>query len=93
MTFAGRYPWEYFSSIPADDACMTLMEAKNRRNDDMIFYRWILGHYDYEMSLEDFKAALRPHEKRSEESILKDTFGYIEQFNQGFKQVDINGNI
>lgn len=93
MTFVGRYPWEYVKTIPADDLCLTLAESKKRRNDELLFYRWVLGHYDYEMSLDDFKKALQPHPKRSATSIMQDTYGYIDQFNQGFRKVDINGNI
>lgn len=94
MTIAGSYPWEYFIDLPADDACITLLEAKKRRNDELLFTRWIVGHYDYEMSLEDFKSKLQPHQKRSAKSILKDVNGYIEQFSQGIRKVEaLDGNI
>jgi len=94
MMFAGAYPWEYFLSIPMEDACITLLEAKKRRNDELLFARWIIGHYDYEVSLDEFKNELKPKPKRSAQSILQEVDGYIEQFSShGVTRVDqLDGN-
>ena len=94
MTFTGRYPWEYINSIPMEDVCITLLEAKKRRNDELLYTRWIVGHYDFEMSFDDFKSKLQPKQKRSTRAILEDVDGYIEQFNQGMRKVEsLDGNI
>lgn len=94
MTFMGKYPWEYIKSIPTDDVCITLLEAKKRRNDELLYTRWIIGHYDFEMSFDDFKSKLQPKQKKSAQSIIKDVDGYISQFNQGIRKVEsLDGNI
>ena len=76
-----------------EDACLTLLEAKKKETEDLLFERWVIGHYDYEQSFEEFKKQFEIKRKRSTKSIMKEVNGYIEQFNQGFKKVDINGNI
>ena len=76
-----------------EDACLTLLEAKKKETEDLLFRRWITGHYDYEQSFEGFKKQFEIKRKRSTKSIMKEVNGYIEQFNQGFRKVDINGNI
>jgi len=89
MTLTGSYPWDYFMSIPTEDACITLLEGKKRRNDELLFTRWVNSHSDYEMSFEDFKRQLTPRPKKSKKAILDEVNGYITQFSNGIKKVDL----
>lgn len=49
-----------------------------KRNDDLIFIRWIAGP-QYEMSLDEFKEKLRRKPVRSDEEILDELYAAFEK--------------
>lgn len=56
-----------------DEAIGFIQFLYKKRNEDLIFQRWIAGP-QYEMSLEEFKHALRPKRVRSDEEILDELY-------------------
>lgn len=61
-----------------DEAIGFIRFLAKKRNDDLIFQRWIAGP-QYEMSLEEFKHRLRPQRVRSDEEILDEVYAAFEK--------------
>ena len=62
-----------------EEAVGYIEHRARKRNDDLIFQRWISGTWQYEMSLEEFKTKLTPQRVRSEEEILNDVYAAFEK--------------
>lgn len=73
---------------------MTLIVAKNRRNEELLFSRWVSGHYDYEATFEQFKKELYAVRPRSAKSIIREVNSLAPYFKAGIKKVNIeDGNL
>ena len=56
-----------------DEAIGFIRFLYKKRNDDLIFQRWIAGP-QYQMSLDEFKRQLRPQRVRDDEEILEEVY-------------------
>lgn len=66
--------------LDTQEACQFIEYLMEKEFDDKLFFRWVVG-YQQEMPYEDFKMALTPTKVRTEEEILDDVFGIIENVN------------
>lgn len=70
-----------------DEAIAYLDYLTKRKEEDMLFQRWISGP-QFSMSFERFKEELKPVPIKKDEEILDDVFKILEMFSGGN-----NGNI
>ena len=56
-----------------DEAIGFIQYLYKKRNDDLIFQRWIAGP-QYQMSLDEFKSQLRPARARDDDEILDEVY-------------------
>jgi len=64
---------------------LTLYKAHLEAMDEKLFNQWLVyGQLEY--SFDEFKQIMRPKHRTSKE-IMKDVYGYIEEFNRGMTQI------
>lgn len=82
--------------MDAEDLCETLLAYKARRDEEKLFLRWVVtngvleGITGSSVSLQEYKAHLRPVDNRSAAAIIHEVNGFIETFNEaGAKRVEV----
>lgn len=63
--------------------------AHEKRSEDMLYQRWIVGGYHFEMSFPEFKERLMPKPEKPEQEILED----VKRILDGMGKGEQRGNI
>lgn len=65
--------------MPGDKAASLLLYAMEEEETAKLFQRWVV-QAQYEMSFEEFRAALKPKKKKTEKEILRDVEGILKDW-------------
>ena len=86
MDIAGGSPAMFFD-MPAEDAAIILIKAKERRVNDRLFLRWAIG-YQQQVSFDEFKESVRPRMEKPAAAIIDDVYSIIDDFGRrGLRKV------
>lgn len=62
-----------------DEAIGFIRYLQEKRRDDKIYFRWVIGGDDRVMPFDEFKDALKPKKVREEEEILDEVYEIFEK--------------
>ena len=62
-----------------EDAVGFIGYLMEKRREDRIYFRWVIGGDDRVMSFDEFRAMLRPKRTRSDEEILEEVYAVFEK--------------
>lgn len=75
---------DYVLSLDADDAIDFIAHAFQKRDEEKLWQRWLVG-YQFEMSFDEFRLRLTPSKPKKDEEVIEDAFSIIAMVNGGEK--------
>lgn len=79
---------DYILSLEPAEANELIVTAYTKRQEELLFSRWIAG-YQYEISFDEFKRALEPVELKDEEEIIANAEAIMAKF---LEERDLHGD-
>lgn len=88
MRYAGSYPASFWE-LRAADCCAIFLQARERETEERLFFRWIVGGYQYELSLDEFRMKLRPSNESAADIVARVAKDFDRAFANGYKKVTL----